>query len=92
VKLEVDRGAIRRLAARHGAGNVRIFGSVARDEAGPDSDVDVLVTMEAGRTLIDLIALEQDLSELLGRSVDVISDAGLSPYLRSRIIANAVAL
>ena len=84
--------AIRHLAASHGARNVRIFGSVARNEARPDSGLDILVTMEPGRTLFDLIALEQDLSELLGRSVDVLSDAALSPYLRSRILADAVPL
>jgi predicted nucleotidyltransferase len=92
VKLDVDRDAIRRQAARHGARDVRVFGSVARDEATTASDLDILVTMEPGRTLFDLIALEQDLRGLLGRRVDVISDAGLSPYLRSRILAAAVAL
>lgn len=92
MKLTVDRDAIRRLAAHHGARDPRIFGSVARDESKNDSDVDVLVTMEPGRTLFDLIALEQDLEELLGRHVDVISDAGLSPYLRRQILADAVAV
>src|SRR2546422_453325 len=70
MKLTLNRDAIRRLAAQHGARDVRIFGSVARDESKSDSDLDVLVTMEPGRTLFDLIALEQDLEELLGRPVD----------------------
>jgi predicted nucleotidyltransferase len=90
MKRTLDRDAIRRLAAQHGARDPRIFGSVARDESKSDSDVDVLVTMEPGRTLFDLIALEQDLEELLGRPVDVVSVTGLSPYLRSRILADAV--
>jgi hypothetical protein len=92
MKLAADRDAIRRLAARHGARDVRIFGSVARDESTADSDLDVLVSMEPGRTLFDLIALEQDLEQLLGRPVDVVSDAGLSPYLRAQIVADAVVL
>jgi predicted nucleotidyltransferase len=92
MKLVADRDLIRRLAAQHGARDVRIFGSVARDESTADSDLDVLVTMEPGRSLFDLIALEQDLEELLGRPVDVVSDAGLSPYLRAQIVADAVVL
>ncbi len=90
--MELDREAIRRVAARHGARNVRLFGSVARGRATTESDLDILVTMESDRSLLDLIALEQDLEALLGRPVDVISDAGLSPYLRSRILADAVAV
>ena len=92
MKVSVHRDAIRRLAAQHGARDVRVFGSVARDQARSDSDLDVLVTMEPGRTLFDLIALEQDLEELLGRPVDVVSEAGLSPYLRNGILADAVAV
>ena len=90
--LDQHREAILRLAATHGARNVRVFGSVARGEAGVESDVDVLVSMEPGRTLLDLIGLSQDLERLLGRRVDVVSDGGLSPYLRDRILAEAVAL
>jgi hypothetical protein len=87
-----DRAAIRRLAEKHGAGNVRVFGSTVRDERRAGSDLDVLVTMAPGRTLLDLIALEQDLEELLGVPVDVVSDAGISPHLRSQILAAAVPL
>jgi uncharacterized protein len=59
------------LARRHGARNVRIFGSTARGEAGPESDVDLLVDLERGRTLLDLVALRREASELLGRPVDI---------------------
>src|SRR5687768_11965291 len=58
------------LATRHGARNVRVFGSMARGEARPDSDVDFLIDVEPGRTLLDVIALEQDLEALLGRPVE----------------------
>lgn len=86
------REAILALAERHGVHNVRIFGSVALGEQRADSDLDVLVTMAADRTLFDLIAFEQDLARLLGQPVDVVSDAGLSPYLRGGIVAAAVGL
>ena len=90
--LKQSRGEILRLAAEHGAHNVRLFGSVARGEAGPDSDVDFLVTMEKGRSLLDLVGFWQDVEDLLGRKVDVISDGGVSPYLRERILSEAVPL
>ena len=86
------RAAILELAARHGAFGVRVFGSAARGEAGPDSDLDLLVTMAPHRTLLDLVALGQDLEALLGRRVDVVSDGGLSPHLRDRIVAEATPL
>jgi uncharacterized protein len=72
--------------------NPRIFGSIARGDAQPSSDIDVLVEMDSGRTLVDLVALEQDLTALFGRSVDVITDGGISPHLRDRILAEAIPL
>jgi predicted nucleotidyltransferase len=90
--LHAHRQEVLELAARHGARNVRVFGSMARGDDRPDSDVDLLVDIEPGRTLLDLIALEQDLEELLGRSVEVLTDGGLSPYLQQRILAEAAAL
>jgi predicted nucleotidyltransferase len=71
---------------------VRVFGSAARRESDAASDVDLLVEMEPGRSLLDLVGLWQDLEELLGTDVDVLSDGGLSPHLRERIYADAVAL
>ena len=76
--LHAHRRAILELATRHGARNVRVFGSIARGEDRPDSDVDLLVDVEPGRSLLDVIALEQDLEALLGRPVDVQTDGGLS--------------
>ena len=86
------RSAILRLAATHGARDVRVFGSLARGDAGPKSDLDLLVRMEDGRSLLDLIGLWQDLHDLLGRKVDVISEGGLNPHLRDRILAEAIPL
>ena len=71
---------------------MRVFGSVARGDDRADSDVDFLVDVEPGPTLLDVIALEQDLQALLHRSVSVLTDDGLSPYLQRRILAEASAL
>lgn len=83
---------MRRIAAAHGAGNVRVFGSVGRGEQGVSSDLDLLVDMAEGRNLFDLIALSNDLEESLGVDVDVVTEASLSPYIRDRVLDEAVAL
>jgi len=90
--LKSKREEILRLAAKYGARNVRIFGSVARGEDEGGSDVDFLVEMEQGRSFLDLVGLWQDLQELLGREVDVITDGGVSPYLRDQIYTEAIPL
>jgi hypothetical protein len=86
------RAEILHIAARYGARNVRIFGSVARGEAGPESDIDVLVDLEPGRSLFDLGGLLMDLQELLGRKVDVATEKGLRPRIRERVLREAVPL
>lgn len=90
--LTIQRDEILRLAAKHGAFNVRIFGSVARGEARPDSDVDFLVEMESHRSLLDQVGLIQDLEDLLGRKVDVATETGLREHFRARILRDAVPL
>jgi predicted nucleotidyltransferase len=90
--LKVKRDDILRLAAQHGASNVRIFGSVARGEARPDSDIDVLVVLEPGRSLIDHVALKQDLEDLLGIEVDVVTEKGLHELIREDVLREAVPL
>ena len=87
--LRGKRQDILRIAARHGARNVRVFGSAARGEDRPDSDLDLLVEMESGRSLLDLVALGQDLEELLHRKVDVITDSSVHPAVRPHILADA---
>ncbi len=87
--VQLHRDQILQLAASHGARDVRIFGSVARNEATPTSDVDLLVKMDNGKSYLDFVALWQDLEELLKRSVDVVAENGVSPYLKERIIAEA---
>ncbi|OGL58543.1 MAG: nucleotidyltransferase [Candidatus Tectomicrobia bacterium RIFCSPLOWO2_02_FULL_70_19] len=90
--LRSKREEILLTAARHGARNVRVFGSAARGEADEASDLDFLVEMEPGRSLLDLGGLLMDLRELLGREVDVITDRGLKPRIRERVLREAVAL
>ncbi len=87
--LETKREVILDTAARHGAYNVRVFGSVARGEADEESDVDFLVNMETGRSLFDLGALLMDLQDLLARDVDVVTEAGLRPRIRQRVLSEA---
>jgi hypothetical protein len=77
------------LAARYGARNVRVFGSVARGEDVPGSDVDLLVDMEPGRGLYDLIHFEDAAKGLLSREVDVLTEDAISPYLRRRILTES---
>jgi predicted nucleotidyltransferase len=90
--IERNRNAILDVAARHGARNVRVFGSVARGDDNPESDLDLLVDMERGRSLLDLVALEQELETLLRRPVDVLTEESLAPSIRQRIAAEAQAL
>ncbi|OGQ04608.1 MAG: nucleotidyltransferase [Deltaproteobacteria bacterium RIFCSPLOWO2_01_44_7] len=90
--IKAKREEILRIAARHGARNVRFFGSVARGEARTGSDIDFLVEMEKGRSLLDHVALWQDLEELLGCKVDVVTEKSLHWYIRDRILKEALPL
>jgi hypothetical protein len=78
------------LAAKYGARNVRVFGSVERGKADDQSDVDFLVEMEPGRSLLDLGGLQAELEALLGCPVDVVTEKALKPRIRGRILAEAV--
>ena len=72
--------------------NVRVFGSVARGEADAASDIDFLVEMEPGRSLFDLGGLVSDVEKLLGCNVDVVTEHGLKPRIRARVIEEAIPL
>ena len=86
------RSRILAIAGRHGARNLRVFGSVARGETGPESDLDLLVEMEPGRSLLDHIALIQDLEEDLGCRVDVVTEKALKERYRKKILEEVVPL
>jgi predicted nucleotidyltransferase len=90
--LSENRPAILRAAKAHGAGNVRVFGSVARGEASADSDVDLLVDLEPGRSLLDHAALVIELEALLGRKVDIAIARGLRSRIRDRVLKEAIPL
>jgi predicted nucleotidyltransferase len=86
------RDEILRIAALHGAANLRVFGSAARGEDLAGSDLDLLVTFDDDRSLLDHVALKQDLEDLLGTPVDVVTDGTLHEMLRDSILAQAVPL
>jgi uncharacterized protein len=88
-RLDLPIADIVRVARAHGAMTVRVFGSRARGDAGPESDLDLLVALEPGRSLLDLVAIKQDLEDLLRFPVDVVTEASLSPYLRDAVLAEA---
>jgi len=90
--LRGKREEILKIAAKHGARTVRIFGSVARGEADAASDLDFLVEMEPGRSLLDLGGLLMELQDLLGCRVDVVTEKGLRERIRERVLKEAVAL
>lgn len=91
-QVQAARSEILSRAAKHGASHVRLFGSVARGDDHPGSDVDILIELEPGRSLRDHAALVLELEALLGRRVDVATERGLRPRYRDRILAEAIAL
>lgn len=87
--LRQKREQILEIAAQHGAHDVRIFGSVARGEADDRSDFDFLVTLDAGRSLLDLGGLQMDLQDLLDRRVDVVTKLSLKERIRERVLSES---
>jgi predicted nucleotidyltransferase len=89
-RLQATREEVLRIAARHGARNVRVFGSVVRGQADERSDVDFLVDLEPGRSLLDLGGLQYELERLLGCRVDVTTERGLKSRIRERVLREAI--
>jgi predicted nucleotidyltransferase len=87
--IDANRVKIRRLARRHGAKRLRVFGSHVSGRANDKSDLDLLVDLAPERDLLDLIGLKLDLEDLLGCRVDAVTPASLSPFLRKRILREA---
>jgi predicted nucleotidyltransferase len=90
--LKNKRKDILRIASKYGARNVRIFGSLARGEEREDSDIDFLVDLEPGRSLFDLGGLLMDLQNFLAQKVDVVTEKGLRPRIRDRVLKEALTL
>ena len=91
-KIHARRDEIRAIARKHKIGKVYVFGSCARREETPDSDVDFLVEFDEGASLLDQVHARDDLREVFRRDVDVVSRRGLSPYMGPQILAEAVAI
>jgi len=91
-ELKKRRDDILRIAEKHGAYNVRVFGSIVRGEARPDSDVDILVEVGTRHSAFFPGGLVADLEELLGRHVDVVTEKGLNALIKARVLHEAVAL
>lgn len=83
------RSDIKFLGQKFGAENIRVFGSVAREEERPDSDIDFLVSMREGKSYFDLLDFQYELEELFHKKIDVLSDKGLSPYIKDIILDEA---
>jgi predicted nucleotidyltransferase len=90
--LKTKREEVLHIAAKHGARNIRVFGSLARGEADEESDIDLLVEMEPDRSLLNLGGLWWDLNELLGGRVDVVTEKGLHERIRDRVLKEAIPL
>jgi len=86
------REEILQIAAHYGARDVRVFGSRARGEANPGSDLDLLIKLEPGRTLLDMVAIKQDIEDILGCKVDVVTENAVSRYISEEVLSEAVAL
>lgn len=90
--IESHRAEIRALAAKHGVTDVRVFGSMAHEDATAASDVDLLVRPLPGTSLLDLGGLLMDVEQLLGRRVEVVSERALHPAIRDRVLREAQSL
>ena len=91
-EIVTQKKAILEIASSHGAYNIRIFGSVIRSEETPDSDLDLLVEFEPGRSLIDHIGMMYDLQDFLNRKVDIVTEKGLNNHIKNQVIQEAVPL
>jgi predicted nucleotidyltransferase len=90
--LRKEREQIKKVAQKHGASNIRVFGSISRGEERPESDIDLLVDFEADRSLFDLVRLKLELEELLGHEVDLVTEKAMHRLIASRVIKEAIPL
>lgn len=88
-QLKKQKKSIISIAKRHGAFDVRVFGSVARGESLDNSDIDFLVKLESGRSLLDLAKAKRELQHVLGRKVDIVTEAGLRPRIKNEVLQQA---
>lgn len=91
-QVKEEREEILRIAEAHGASRVRVFGSVVRGTAGAESDLDLLIKLEPGRSLFDLVAIKLDIEDLRSREVHIVTKGGVSPHMREEIFRDAIPL
>ena len=84
-----DENALQVLCQRHGIESLRLFGSAARGEERPDSDIDLLVRFSETKSLVEIVRIERELAEYLGRPVDLVTESELSPYIRDEVLSQA---
>jgi len=87
--VQINEARLADICRKHDVRVLKIFGSASRGEDRPDSDVDLIVEFDGDKSLFDLIGLELELEEFLGRTVDLLTEPSISPYLRDRILASA---
>lgn len=87
-----DRERLTEICKRHDVARLRLYGSMARGEAAPESDIDLIVDFSAPKGFFELIRLEDELAAFFGRPVDLVTEKGLSPFLRASIVASAAVL
>lgn len=90
--MKIDRERVEEICRRNDIDSLLLFGSVARGEETEESDVDLLVRFARPKSLLDLVRIEREFSEALGRRVDLLTEGSLSPYLRERILGEAAVL
>lgn len=91
-ELQALKKDIQRITEKYGGHNIKVFGSVAHDMSKQSSDIDLLIDLEKGRTLLDIVAIKQDLEEFLKCEVDIVTKNSLNPYLRDAILKSAINL
>jgi predicted nucleotidyltransferase len=90
--VHTHKDAIKKIASSHGAHQIKLFGSVAQGKSNTNSDIDLLVSMNPGYSLLNIIAIKQDLEDLLGQNIDVVTESAISPYIRDAILKEAISL
>ncbi|MDP2858858.1 MAG: nucleotidyltransferase family protein [Bacillota bacterium] len=90
--VKFDEAVLAALCRRHGIQRLRVFGSAARGEDRPDSDLDLLVRFAETKSLIEIVRIERDLAEYFGQSVDLVTEGELSPYIRDEVLTQAAPL
>ena len=91
-KISIPQKRLKQFCVQYRVRRLALFGSALREDFNPESDIDILVELEPGSSLLDLVAIKQDLEDLLGCKVDVVTESSLSPYIREDVLKEAIIL